>query len=50
VVFEIAGVVATVLICHDLRYPEFIRLAVVAVRGYGLASASALCQRHVSTS
>ena len=30
VVFEVQGVKATVLICHDLRYPEFIRLAVAA--------------------
>ena len=30
VVFKVAGVLATVIICHDLRYPELVRLAVVA--------------------
>lgn len=30
VVFTIAGVEATVIICHDLRYPELVRLSVAA--------------------
>lgn len=30
VIFRIAGVEATVIICHDLRYPELTRLAVTA--------------------
>ncbi len=30
VIFRIAGVEATVIICHDLRYPELARLAVTA--------------------
>ena len=30
VVFRICGVEATVIICHDLRYPELVRLAVAA--------------------
>ncbi len=30
VVFTIAGVQATVIICHDLRYPELVRLSVAA--------------------
>jgi predicted amidohydrolase len=30
VVFRIAGVESTVIICHDLRYPELVRLAVAA--------------------
>lgn len=30
VIFTIAGVQATVIICHDLRYPELTRLAVAA--------------------
>ena len=30
VVFRIAGVDATVIICHDLRYPELARLGVAA--------------------
>ncbi|MCK4276675.1 MAG: carbon-nitrogen hydrolase family protein, partial [Phycisphaerae bacterium] len=30
VVFKVAGVLATVIICHDLRYPELVRLPVAA--------------------
>jgi len=30
VVFKVAGVWCTVIICHDLRYPELVRLAVAA--------------------
>ena len=30
VIFRVAGVEATVIICHDLRYPELTRLAVTA--------------------
>jgi predicted amidohydrolase len=30
VVFRLAGVCATVIICHDLRYPNLVRLAVAA--------------------
>ncbi len=30
VIFTIAGVEATVIICHDLRYPELVRLSVAA--------------------
>jgi len=30
VIFKVAGVEATVIICHDLRYPELTRLAVTA--------------------
>ena len=30
VIFTVAGVTATVLICHDLRYPELTRLGVAA--------------------
>ncbi len=30
VIFRVAGVEATVIICHDLRYPELVRLAVAA--------------------
>ncbi len=30
VIFRVAGVDATVIICHDLRYPEMVRLAVAA--------------------
>ncbi len=30
VIFTVAGVEATVIICHDLRYPELVRLSVAA--------------------
>ncbi len=30
VIFRVAGVEATVIICHDLRYPELVRLSVAA--------------------
>jgi predicted amidohydrolase len=30
VIFRIAGTESTVIICHDLRYPELVRLAVAA--------------------
>lgn len=30
VVFTLAGVAATVIVCHDLRYPELVRLPVLA--------------------
>ena len=30
VIFTVAGVEATVIICHDLRYPELVRLGVAA--------------------
>jgi len=30
VIFKVAGVEATIIICHDLRYPELTRLAVTA--------------------
>ena len=30
VIFTVAGIEATVIICHDLRYPELTRLAVTA--------------------
>jgi omega-amidase len=30
VIFRLCGVEATVIICHDLRYPELVRLSVVA--------------------
>ena len=30
VIFRVAGVEATVIICHDLRYPELVRLGVAA--------------------
>lgn len=30
VIFRVAGVEATVMICHDLRYPELVRLGVAA--------------------
>jgi predicted amidohydrolase len=30
VIFKVAGVLATAIICHDLRYPELVRLPVAA--------------------
>jgi predicted amidohydrolase len=30
VIFEVCGVLATAIICHDLRYPELVRLPVAA--------------------